>query len=104
MCKLIRQLMHLYCALLSNSVTLSLISHFLCTVIDYFCVVSCYLNRTFTQNNIYINPRVPWIYSPLHKYWNSKDKIALLAVESRHLQIWLKDEYETQLQNVTFYY
>ncbi len=26
-------------------------------------------------------------YSALHKYWNSKDKIALLAVESRHLQI-----------------
>ncbi len=23
-------------------------------------------------------------YSALHKYWNSKDKIALLAVESRH--------------------
>ncbi len=37
-------------------------------------------------------------------YWNSKDKIALLAVESRHLQIWLKDEYETKLQNYTFYY
>ncbi len=33
-----------------------------------------------------------------------KTKIALLAVESRHLQIWLKDEYETKLQNVTFYY
>ncbi len=44
------------------------------------------------------------IYSALHKYWNSKDKIALLAVESRHLQIWLKDEYETKLQNVTFNY
>ncbi len=29
---------------------------------------------------------------------------ALLAVESRHLQIWLKDEYETKLQNYTFYY
>ncbi len=25
-------------------------------------------------------------------------------MESRHLQIWLKDEYETKLQNVTFYY
>ncbi len=45
-----------------------------------------------------------FIYSALQKYWNSKDKIALLAVESRHLQIWLKDEYETKLQNVTFYY
>ncbi len=44
------------------------------------------------------------IYSALHKYWNSKAKIALLAVESRHLQIWLKDEYETKLQNITFYY
>ncbi len=44
------------------------------------------------------------IYSALQKYCNSKDKIALLAVESRHLQIWLKDEYETKLQNVTFYY
>ncbi len=44
------------------------------------------------------------IYSALQKYWNSKDKIALLAVESRHSQIWLKDEYETKLQNVTFYY
>ncbi len=43
-------------------------------------------------------------YSALHKYWNSKDKIALLAVESRHLPIWLKDEYETKLQHVTFYY
>ncbi len=43
-------------------------------------------------------------YSALQKYWNSKDKIALLAVESRHLQIWLKDEYETELQNVTFHY
>ncbi len=45
-------------------------------------------------------------YSALHKYWNSKDKIALLAMESRHLQILLKDEYETklQIQNVTFYY
>ncbi len=30
----------------------------------------------------------PLIYSALHKYWNSKDKIALLAVESRYLQIW----------------
>ncbi len=37
-------------------------------------------------------------------YWNSKDNIALLVVESRHLRIWLKDEYETKLQNVTFYY
>ncbi len=44
------------------------------------------------------------IYSALQKYWNSKDKIALLAVESRRLLIWLKDEYETKLQNVTFYY
>ncbi len=44
------------------------------------------------------------IYSALQKYWNSKDKIALLAVESRLLQIWLKDEYETKLQNVIFYY
>ncbi len=53
---------------------------FLCTFI--------YLVRTYTV--------------PL--YCNSKDEIALLAVESRHLQIWLKDEYETTLQNVTFYY
>ncbi len=45
-----------------------------------------------------------WLYSALQKYWNSKVKIALLAVESRHLQIWLKDEYETKLQKVTFYY
>ncbi len=36
--------------------------------------------------------------------YSAQDKIALLAVESRHLQIWVKDEYETQLQNVTFYY
>ncbi len=43
-----------------------------------------------------------YIYSALHKYWNSKDKIALLAVESRHLQIWLKDEYETKLQHFQF--
>ncbi len=26
------------------------------------------------------------------------------AVESRHLQIWLQDEYEIKLQNVKFYY
>ncbi len=45
-----------------------------------------------------------YTYSALRKYWNSKDKIALLAVESRHLQIWLKDEYETKLQNVKLYY
>ncbi len=45
-----------------------------------------------------------YVYSALHKYWNSKDKIALLAVESRHLQIWLQDEYEIKLQNVKFYY
>ncbi len=44
------------------------------------------------------------IFSALQKYWNSKDNIVLLAGESRHLQIWLKDEYETKLQNVTFYY
>ncbi len=31
-------------------------------------------------------------------------QITLLAVESRHLQIWSKDEYETKLQNVTFYF
>ncbi len=42
------------------------------------------------------------MYSALQKYWNSKVKIALLAVESRHLQ--MNDEYETKLQNVTFYY
>ncbi len=45
-----------------------------------------------------------YTYSALHKYWDSKDNIALLAVESRHLQIWLKDEYETKVQNVIFYY
>ncbi len=39
-----------------------------------------------------------YIYSALHKYWNSKDKIALLAVESRHLKIWLKDD-EMMKQN-----
>ncbi len=33
---------------------------------------------------------------------DSNDKIALLAVESRHLQILLIDEYETKIQNVTF--
>ncbi len=43
------------------------------------------------------------IYSALHTYCNSKDKIALLAVESRHLQLLLKDEYDTKLQNVIFY-
>ncbi len=41
-------------------------------------------------------------HSALRKYWNSKVKIALLAVESRHLHIWLKDEYETKIQIVTF--
>ncbi len=44
------------------------------------------------------------VYSALQQYWNSKDKIALLAVELRQLQIWLKDEYKTKLQNVTLYY
>ncbi len=42
--------------------------------------------------------------SALQKYWHSKDKIALLTEKSRHLQIWLKDEYERKLQNDTFYY
>ncbi len=28
-----------------------------------------------------------YTYSALQKYWKSKDKVALLAVESRHLQI-----------------
>ncbi len=45
-----------------------------------------------------------YTYSALHKYCNCKDTIALLAVESKHLQIWLKDEHETKLQNVIFYY
>ncbi len=55
--------------------------------------------------NIYIYIYIYiYTYSALHKYWDSKDKIALLAVESRHLQIWLKDEYETKVQNVIFYY
>ncbi len=31
------------------------------------------------------------VYSALQKYWNSKETNALLAVESRHLQIWFKD-------------
>ncbi len=29
-----------------------------------------------------------YIYSALYKYWNSKDKIALFAVESRNLSIY----------------
>ncbi len=44
------------------------------------------------------------VNSALQKYWNSKDKIALLSVESRHLEVLLKDEYETKLENDTFYY
>ncbi len=48
--------------------------------------------------------RQTFTYSALQKYWNSKVKIALLAVESRYIQIWFKYEYETKLQNVTFYY
>ncbi len=51
-----------------------------------------------------INIHSTHTYSALQKYWNGKYKMALLAVESRHLQIWFKDEYETKLQNVTFYY
>ncbi len=43
------------------------------------------------------------IYSALQKYWNSKDKIPLLAVESRHLKKMIK-RYETKILNVTFYY
>ncbi len=45
----------------------------------------------------------PNIYIYIYVYVPSIS-IALLAVESRHLQIWLKDEYETKLQNVTFYF
>ncbi len=56
-------------------------------------------NKYKTDIYIYI-----YIQSALQKYWNSKVKIVLLALESRHLQIWSKDEYETKLQNVTFYY
>ncbi len=43
-----------------------------------------------------------YTHSALQKNCNSKDKIALLAVESRYLQIRLKDENETKLQNVYF--
>ncbi len=57
-----------------------------------------------SQNNSFESLFQNSIYSALHKYWNSKDKFALLAVESRHLVIWLKDEYETKLQNVTLYF
>ncbi len=42
----------------------------------------CKKNKFFLQIKQYI-----YIYSALQKYWNSKDKIALLAVESNHLQI-----------------
>ncbi len=59
--------------------------------------------HTHTHTYIYIYIYI-YIYSALRKYWNSTDKIAQLAVESRHFQIWLKDEYETNLQNVKFYY
>ncbi len=44
-----------------------------------------YILYIYKYTYIYI-----YIYSSFHKYWNSRDKIALLAVESRHLQIWLK--------------
>ncbi len=43
----------------------------------------------FDSPNIHIHTHT-YLYTTLHKYWNSKDKIALLAVESRHLQIWFK--------------
>ncbi len=66
------------------------------------CEASCGNSKCFLI--LYIGYMHMHICSPLHKYWNSKDKIALLAVESIHLQIWLKDEYETKLHNVTFYY
>ncbi len=51
-----------------------------------------------------INIHSTHTYSALQKYWNGKYKMALLAVESRHLQIWFKDEYETKLQKkfITF--
>ncbi len=49
----------------------------------------------YTQWQYIFHNLLSYIYSALHKYWNRKYKIALLAMESRHLQIWLKDEYET---------
>ncbi len=45
------------------------------------CVYFCY-----TLSHIYIYIYI-YIYNALQKYRNSKDKSALLAVESRHLQI-----------------
>ncbi len=42
--------------------------------------------HTHTHIYIYIYIYIH-TYSALQKYWNSKDKIALLAVESRHLQV-----------------
>ncbi len=60
--------------------------------------------KNVSANGIRKTNLIQRAYSALHKYWNSKDRIALLAVESRHLQIWLKDEYETKLQSATFYY
>ncbi len=48
-------------------------------------------------NHIYI---YIYIYSALQKYWNSKDKIALLAVESIHLQILLKKLYSRNCHQI----
>ncbi len=69
--------------------------------LSYFCL-SIISNQSahspLTSDYIYIYT----VYT-VYTGWNSENKIVLLAVESRHLQI-LKDEYETKLQNVTFYY
>ncbi len=64
----------------------------------YACVCVCVCVCVYVYIYVYM-----YVCIALQKYWNSKVKIVLLAVESRHLQIWLKDEYETKLQNVTFY-
>ncbi len=70
------------------------------SALSCFCCIFCALSWTFmslpfsrgvcSQFVSYLVQLVSLlycIYSALHKYWNSKDKIALLAVESRHLQI-----------------
>ncbi len=56
---------------------------------DIVCVYVSVCVCIYTHILLYI-----YRYSALQMCWNSNHKIALLAVESRHLQIWLKDEWD----------
>ncbi len=44
------------------------------------------LNKKYNPHTLFSKVN---IYSALQNYWNSKDKIALLAIKSKNVQIWL---------------